>query len=186
MEDKALTTISEMIASRGSNNTGIINLGSLLDDTRMYSIDNHLIIFCTKTRCSERDLLAYIQYLTENPHTSLIIVTLSGSSEKVLKTLCDHLSTRDTSYVQLFNIRNLQFNYSQHVKVPRHRIVGENEISEILKTTQCKTPELFRKIWCQDPMAKWIGARPSDIIEVTGMCMTSAENKHYLYCIAEL
>jgi hypothetical protein len=58
MEDKALATIGEMVSSRGSQTTSVVNLGSLLDDTRMYSIDNHLIIFCTKTRCSERDLLS--------------------------------------------------------------------------------------------------------------------------------
>jgi DNA-directed RNA polymerase subunit H (RpoH/RPB5) len=88
--------------------------------------------------------------------------------------------------VQLFEIRHLQMQYGRHVKVPKHRIVATTELEEILKATNAKTPSVFRKIDSQDPMAKWTGARPGDVLEVTGMCETSVENKRYLFCMADV
>jgi hypothetical protein len=35
-------------------------------------------------------------------------------------------------------------------------------------------------------MARWVGARPGDVLEVTGMCEVSVENKRYLFCIANV
>jgi DNA-directed RNA polymerase subunit H (RpoH/RPB5) len=40
-------------------------------------------------------------------------------------------------------------------------------------------------ILSQDAMAKYLGARPGDVVEVTGMCDTSAENKRWRICVAE-
>ena len=45
---------------------------------------------------------------------------------------------------------------------------------------------LLPKIDCQDPMAKWIGARPGDVVEITGLCEASCENKRYRYCVADV
>jgi DNA-directed RNA polymerase subunit H (RpoH/RPB5) len=42
------------------------------------------------------------------------------------------------------------------------------------------------KIDSQDPMAKWIGARPSDVIEVVGLCESSGLNRRYRLCVADV
>jgi hypothetical protein len=42
------------------------------------------------------------------------------------------------------------------------------------------------KIDSQDPMAKWIGARPSDVIEVLGLCESSGLNRRYRLCLADV
>jgi DNA-directed RNA polymerase subunit H (RpoH/RPB5) len=34
-------------------------------------------------------------------------------------------------------------------------------------------------------MAKYLGARPGDVVEVLGMCETSGENKRWRICVAE-
>jgi DNA-directed RNA polymerase subunit H (RpoH/RPB5) len=55
-----------------------------------------------------------------------------------------------------------------------------------MKQENAKSLSVFRKIDSQDAMAKWVGARPGDLLEVTGMCETSIENKRYLFCMADV
>ena len=74
----------------------------------------------------------------------------------------------------------------QHVKVPKHRVILPDELDDVLRESNVKTPTLFSKIDSQDPMARWIGARPGDVVEITGMCESSVENKRYRFCMADV
>ena len=185
MEDRALSTLKVMLTERGLKGE-IETLGSDLADAKLYSFGTVLIVFSTKTRVSANDLSAFIKYSQEKSHSSsLIIVAYSKPSDAVLLALRDHISQKDVPLVQLFEIRHLQLLYGHHKKVPKHRILKDAEINEIFKTPATKET-LYRKIDSQDPMAKWVGARPGDILEVTGMCETSAENKRHLFCMADV
>jgi DNA-directed RNA polymerase subunit H (RpoH/RPB5) len=187
MEERALSTLKVILTERGLTGEKFETVSSTIDETKMYSFGGILIIFSTKARISEKDLNTFIEYASENQYGSgIIIVGLSRPSETVLNALRNHVNQPDVPLVQLFEIRHLQFQYGRHVKVPRHRIVATSELEAILKATNSKTPTVFRKIDSQDPMAKWTGARPGDVLEVTGMCETSVENKRYLFCMADV
>ena len=187
MEERALSTLREILTARGFKAEKFDSIGSSIDDTKMYTFGGVLIIFSMKSRVTEKDLMTFVEYSKENNHNSgIIVIGLSRPSDTVLGALRNYISNRDTPLVQLFDIRHLQFDISKHVKVPKHRLVAEQELPDILKACNVEKPSLFRKIDSQDPMAKWIGARPGDVIEVTGMCETSAENKRYLFCLADV
>jgi DNA-directed RNA polymerase subunit H (RpoH/RPB5) len=187
MEERALSTLTEILRARGFTAEKFDPIGSSIDETKIYTFGGMLIIFSTKPRVSDRDLTAFIEYAKDNNHTSgIIIVSMSRPSETVLASLRTYISNREVPLVQIFELRHLQFNISKHVKVPKHRLVESQEIPDILKACNVDKPNLFRKIDSQDAMAKWIGARPGDVVEVTGMCETSAENKHYLFCMADV
>ena len=102
-----------------------------------------------------------------------------------MKVLINHNNDRDNVYVQIFEIRSLGFNISKHRKVPQHRIVTDREKPDIIKSYNLKSVEQMPKILSQDAMAKFIGARPGDVVEVMGLCETSADNLRYRYCVAE-
>jgi DNA-directed RNA polymerase subunit H (RpoH/RPB5) len=186
MEDRALATLKAMLNERGL--TGEIeSIGSKLDDAKLYSFAGILVIFSTKTRISEKDLNIFIEYANENKYSNgSIIIGLSRPSDAVLTALRTHINQRDVPPIWVFELRHLQFRYGNHIKVPKHRIVDSKELVEILQKTNAKTPSVFRKIDSQDPMAKWVGARPGDVLEVTGMCESSVENKRYLFCMADV
>jgi DNA-directed RNA polymerase subunit H (RpoH/RPB5) len=187
MEESALATLKVILTERGIKGNNFDSLSSNLDDTKVYTFGGILIIFSTKARISEKDLNVFIDYASENSYSSgTIVVGLSHLSEAVIMALRNHVNQKDVPLLQVFEIRHLQLLYGHHVKVPKHRIVANNEIEDILKATNAKDPSVFRKIDSQDPMAKWVGARPGDILEVTGMCETSAENKRYLFCMADV
>ena len=186
MEQKALDTLKEILVARGVRGETFESLSGP-DETKLYTFGGVLIIFSTKARVTERDLTSFLEYATENNHNGgIVIVALSKPSDSVLAALRAHISKPDAPLVQIFEIRHLQFNIAKHVKVPKHRLVTPQELPEILKQTNVKDPSYFRKIDSQDPMAKWVGARPNDVLEVTGMCETSAENKRYLFCMADV
>jgi len=187
MEERALSTLKVILTERGVAGDNFEAVSSNLDDTKMYSFAGILIVFSTKARISEKDLNSFIEFASENSYSSgTIIVGLSRLSEAVINALRNHVNQKDIPLVQVFEIRHLQLLYGHHVKVPKHRIVASNEMEGILKATNAKDPSVFRKIDSQDPMAKWTGARPGDVLEVTGMCETSAENKRYLFCMADV
>ena len=187
MEERALSTLTEILTARGFRAEKFDSIGSSIDETKMYAFGGMLVIFSTKARVTEKDLFTFIEFAKENSYgNGLIIVSMSRPSDTVLAALRNYISSSEVPLVQIFELRHLQFNISKHVKVPKHRLVTEDEIPNILKANNVDKPNLFRKIDSQDPMAKWIGARPGDLVEVTGMCETSAENKRYLFCMADV
>jgi DNA-directed RNA polymerase subunit H (RpoH/RPB5) len=187
MEERALATLNEILTARGITADKFDPVGSSIDETKMYTFGGVLIIFSTKSSVNEKNLMGFIEFAGENGYNSgIIVVSMSRPSDAVLTGLRNYISNRDAPLVQIFELRHLQFNIAKHVKVPKHRLVTAAELPDILKANNVETPNLFRKIDSQDAMAKWIGARPGDVIEVTGMCETSAENKRYLFCMADV
>jgi DNA-directed RNA polymerase subunit H (RpoH/RPB5) len=187
MEERALTTLAEMLTARGFKADKFDPIGSSIDETKLYTYGGMLIVFSTKSRVTEKDLTTFIEFSKENNYgNGIIVVSMSRPSDTVLTGLRNYISNTEVPLVQIFELRHLQFNISKHVKVPKHRLVSQDELPDILKANNVDKPNLFRKIDSQDAMAKWIGARPGNVIEVTGMCETSAENKRYLFCMADV
>jgi DNA-directed RNA polymerase I, II, and III subunit RPABC1 len=187
MEDIALATIKEILIARGRNNTDFEPVGGSPDETKMYTFDSILIIFSTKTRVTEKELNNFLKFAAENNHTSgILVATPSRPSEMVLNILRNHINDPENPLVQIFELRHLQFDISKHRKVPRHRIITNDEKNEVLKEFNISDSSYLPKIDSQDPMAKWIGARPSDVIEVVGLCESSGLNRRYRLCVADV
>jgi DNA-directed RNA polymerase subunit H (RpoH/RPB5) len=187
MEERALSTLKVILTERGVIADKFDSLASNLDDTKLYTFGNILIIFSTKARISEKDLNTFIEYASEGNYSNgTIIVGMSRPSEAVLNSLRSHIAQPDVPLLHVFEIRHLQIQYGKHHKVPKHRIVNVSELPDILKRENTSSPSVFRKIDSQDAMAKWVGARPGDVLEVVGMCESSVENKRYLFCMADV
>jgi DNA-directed RNA polymerase I, II, and III subunit RPABC1 len=185
-EEIALSTLQEMLTSRGLVADKFELVPSSLDGTKMYSFAGVLLIFSTKTRVSEKELNNFLSFASENNFASgIIIVSPSRPSESVMKVLISHNADRENVYVQIFEIRKLGFNITKHRKVPHHRICNENEKPAIIKNYNLKSLDQCPKILSQDAMAQFIGARPGDLVEVVGLCETSADDLRYRYCVAE-
>lgn len=186
-EQRALITLKAVLEKRGFKGEKFETIGQALDETKMYSLDGMLIIFSMKSRVSERDLQSYIEYSKENRYgAGIIVVTYTKPSEATLAFLRLYISDRQNPLVQIFEIRHLQFDISKHRKVPAHRIISDEERTEMMKEFHVKDPIMLPKIDSQDAMARWIGARPGDVIEVIGMCETSVDNRRYRYCLADV
>lgn len=184
MEERALETLKDMLTMRGIKSEKFEPVGNPLDETRMYTFGGVLIVFSEKTRLTPAEFKNILAYASENNHTSgTIIITLTKVSESVTELLRTHLANKENTLVQMFYISHLNFDISKHRKVPKHRLLTQDEVTKLMKTYNIDNLKQLPKIDSQDAMARWIGARPGDVVEITGLCVSSAENKRYRYCV---
>ena len=186
MEARYLQTLQEILTDRGIKAEKFEQVGAPMDETRMYTFGGILIVFSEKTRLTPSEFKNIVTYASENNHTSgTIIVTLSKAPESVVELIRQHISNKDNFLVQLFYISHLNFDISKHRKVPKHRLISFEECQNQLKKQGKYVKELkeLPKIDSQDAMARWIGARPGDVIEITGLCVASGYNERYRCCV---
>jgi DNA-directed RNA polymerase subunit H len=186
-EDRALDNLKSLLIARGFKGDGFETVTNALDETTMYTFDGMFIIFSNKSRVSEKDMNNFLTYASDNNHTNgMIVVTISKSSEAVLSFIRDYISKSENMLIQLFEIRKLQIDIHRHRDVPKHRILPQEERVAMMKKFNIKNPTECPWIDSQDAMAKWIGARPGDIIEISGLDEASALNTRYRYCLANV
>jgi DNA-directed RNA polymerase I, II, and III subunit RPABC1 len=188
MEEKALETLKAMLISRQKKVEQIETLGNSLDDTRMYNLGGVLIIFSDKGRMTDGVLKAYIQFCEDNSYTNGVIIILATSpSDNILEIVRTHNSNPKNQLMQIFNIRYLQFDISTHRKVPHHRIMDDEEIN-ILQKKMNLTDLKLQLPWIdsQDAMAKWLGARTGDVIEISRLSESAGDSKYYRYCVSNV
>jgi DNA-directed RNA polymerase subunit H (RpoH/RPB5) len=184
MEERALETLKSMLTARGIKAETFEPVGNQLDETRMYVFGGVLIVFSEKTRLTPAEFKNILAYASENNHTAgTIIITLSKAPESVVEILRHYLANKENTLVQMFYISHLNFDISKHRKVPKHRLLTEAETTKLMKAYNIANLKSLPKIDSQDAMARWIGARPGDVVEITGLCVSSAENKRYRYCV---
>jgi DNA-directed RNA polymerase subunit H len=186
MEEKALVTLKSMLESRGLTIGEPEALASVLDETRMYKLGEVLIIFSDKSRINEANLSSYIKFSTENGYTNgTIVVSVIPSSEKITNTVRSYINKKENSLLQLFDILRLQTDISKHRKYVPHRILSNQEVQLLEKKFAITKPrEQLAWIDSQDAAAKWIGARPGDIVEVIRFSESAGDSRSWRYCVA--
>jgi DNA-directed RNA polymerase subunit H len=187
MEARALETLKTIFKYRGIEDIRYDSVTAPLADTHMYVYGGVLVVFSEKARVSDKDLTNIIEFADNNGYNNgSVIVSDAHPSAAVLTRLRRHVADPEHKLVQIFELRHLQFDISQHRKVPKHRILMSDELESVLKEFHASSPEQFPKIDCQDPMAKWIGARPGNVIEVLGLCESSGNNRRYRLCVEDV
>jgi DNA-directed RNA polymerase subunit H (RpoH/RPB5) len=186
MEDKAIEILQVMLSRRGLK-TDLERIAQ--DDLEManvYIIGPALVIFSQKQRTlTERDITGYLNYRVkaENEEKPMIIVAMASPSENVLR----FIKTLSSKKVQVFHIKQLQFDLTTHRYAMPHRILKDEERTAILEAYNVTKPEdQLPWIDSQDAMAKWIGAVPGDIIEVTRHSDVAGRVPYYRYCVEDV
>jgi len=188
MEDRALATLKDMLIARSFKVDAPESLGNPLDDTRMYNLGGVLVIFSEKSRINESNLNSYTNFASENNYTNgLIIVSQIPSSDSILNLVRDYINIEKNPMLQIFDIRRLQTDITKHRKFVSHRIISPKEVS-ILEKKFNLTNVKNQLPWIdsQDAGAKWVGARPGDIIEVMRYSESSGATPYYRYCVANV
>lgn len=87
--------------------------------------------------------------------------------------------------LQIFELRELQFNIAKHVLVPKHRLIPSNDdsIPIIFQKLGIKSRSQLPVILKSDPMAKFLNAKTGDLVEITRYSPTSGEHTFYRICV---
>ncbi|RLG25421.1 DNA-directed RNA polymerase subunit H [Methanosarcinales archaeon] len=73
---------------------------------------------------------------------------------------------------------HIGFSILDHIMVPEHRVLDDDEIEEILSKYNIEKEKLS-KILTSDPVIKEIGANAGDVVEITRKSETTGESKFY-------
>lgn len=182
--ENALEILRTMLGRRGLDTKTDRIVTEDLDKANIYTIGKVLVVFSQKDKLLERDITTFMTFANANEYTTgVIIVALSPPSENVLKAVKNMSKDR----VQLFHIRQLQFDITTHRMAMPHRVLKEEERNVVFKTYNVTKPEdQLPWIDSQDTMIKWIGAVPGDIIEVTRHSDVAGRQLYYRYCVADV
>jgi DNA-directed RNA polymerase subunit H (RpoH/RPB5) len=184
MEDRALETLQTMLARRGLD-TKVDRLATEdVERANLYTIGDILVVFSQKDRgILDRDITKFIDFAGTNGYKNgIIIVSLTPLSENVLKVAKSYSKDK----VQFFHIRQLQFDITTHRLAVPHRILKEDERTAVFEKFKITKPDQLPSIDSQDPMAKWIGAVPGDIIEVLRHSDVAGQQLYYRHCVEDV
>jgi DNA-directed RNA polymerase subunit H (RpoH/RPB5) len=197
-----------MLKSRGINTDDAKNIESDFGNVTKY--DNVLVI-SGRFRVSEKDLTNIVNLVEENGASTGIIIVQVPPSETIVNAV-SNLSNK----IQLFHTAQLSVDITKHRKVPSHRIMSGEEIEKMFEKFHISIPSITKKIqedkivldvdlpflqqlgmkhkeymplpyiWVQDAQARWIGAKPGDIIEIMRKSETSGSTPYYRFCVANV
>jgi len=185
-EDKALETLRIMLGRRGLDTKTDRVVTDALEKVNLYTIGGQLVVFSQKDKgLTDRDVTKILDFADSNNYTNgVILVALVPPSENMLKTI--KALTKDRM-LQFFHIRQLRFDITTHRMAMPHRILKDDEKTEIFKRYNVNKPEeQLPWIDSQDPMVKWIGGRPGDVIEILRHSDVAGAQPYYRYCVPDV
>ena len=113
---------------------------------------------------------------------TLLIITKDEMNDTLMATL-KHVWETDKIFIVVQNIKRLQFNIHDHVLVPPHRVISDDE-RKVVKTKYNITDDTqFPDISRFDPVAQAICLRPGQICEITRPSKTAIQSIYYRLCI---
>jgi DNA-directed RNA polymerase subunit H (RpoH/RPB5) len=126
------------------------------------------------------DLFNLDEVLTKED--TLMIITNDEMNE-TLSNLLKHIWEQEGILIINISIKRLQYNILDHVLVPPHRILSNDEVVEIKKRYNILENGQFPDISRFDPVAQVIGIRPGQVCEIIRPSKSSITEKYYRICI---
>jgi len=113
---------------------------------------------------------------------TLYIIIKDNVNETLINELKD-IWERDGIFIVIENIKYLQFNILNHVLVPPHNIMKENDVKNIMTKYNINDKSQFPDISRFDPVARAIGLRPGQVCHIIRPSKTAIETNYYRICV---
>ena len=183
---KALNTLVEMLEYRHDfDNSKFVNsfinenLSDFLSRKTIFHVDhdNKLrLIFHTGTKFKGSD----VKKLFEDVDFKLYILIIQEQATNINMKGIEEMKLN----IQVFDVRELQFNITRHSLVPKHEIVkDETIINEILIKFKIKQKIQLPILLKTDAMARFLNAQSGDLVKITRYSPSSGDNIIYRYCV---
>jgi DNA-directed RNA polymerase subunit H (RpoH/RPB5) len=179
---RTFITVKEML---GDRNIEIDNLDSISDNEltimskkfNIFSLDitpTFKIIYYLNNKFKINDLKKFIE-----DNDKIIIIF----KEKINNLNIKNLKELNVVGLETFTIKELLFNISRHDLVPKHEIITDSEVKEMMDMYQIKQKSQLPIILRTDPMAKYLDVKSGDVVKVTRISPSAGETIVYRYCV---
>jgi DNA-directed RNA polymerases I, II, and III subunit RPABC1 len=119
--------------------------------------------------------------LNEND-TIILVIRDKLSNPDQLEQHFENIYSKSKVFVQLFNLDMLMYNVTKHVIVPKHELLNEAEINEVLLKYNLENLNQLPLILKTDPVAKYHGMKISDVFRIIRPSETAGVYTSYRYC----
>lgn len=179
---KSYITLKEMFVDRGIetemlNAISDVELNIMSKVNKIFSIqvnEKTKIVYYINSKFKIGDLK---KYFIDDEHIILVF------KEKINNLNIKNLKEQTNVTIEIFMMKELQYNISKHTLVPKHMIVHDSEeIDSILDTYRLKKNQL-PIILKADPMARYLDVKVGDIVKVTRNSPSAGEAIVYRFCV---
>ena len=112
----------------------------------------------------------------------LIIICDDDANDNILAKV-KYLFEHDGIYVNIFNIKRLQFNILEHEIVPESRVLDSEEAEKLKTQYNLKDLKQLPEISRFDPQAQAMCVRPGQVCEFKRKSVTALTTNYYLVCV---
>lgn len=102
-----------------------------------------------------------------------------GSKEDSVQTVVNRCYLSGM-FIQIYGLENFNINIAEHQLVPKHTLLTDKQIQEVVDKYKSGADQL-PKIKREDPMAKYVGARPGNVIKIDTFNPTNGTEPLYRY-----
>lgn len=85
--------------------------------------------------------------------------------------------------LQFFHMKNLMFNPTKHKLVPKHTKLTADEITEVMTKYLIKGKAQMPYILRNDVIAKWLGLKQGDVVQIDRYNENSGVSYYYRVCV---
>ena len=126
------------------------------------------------------DLFILTETLKKND--TLYIIIKDNVNETLINEL-KHIWEHDGIFIVIENIKCLQFNILNHVLVPQHNVIKEEEVKDVMTKYNITDKVQFPDISRFDPVSRAICLRPGQVCHIIRPSKTAIETNYYRICV---
>jgi DNA-directed RNA polymerase subunit H (RpoH/RPB5) len=123
----------------------------------------------------------YTSHFQDNKNIYILVLDRKNLNQIESTKLYNLVGKDKFEKIEVFDIKELQFNISRHVLVPKHEKIDNGH--SILSQYNLSNPTQLPIILHTDPMAKYLGLKPGDYVKITRVSQVSGIHIIYRYCI---
>jgi DNA-directed RNA polymerase subunit H (RpoH/RPB5) len=183
----SLRTVAEMLRDRATPGVGDLidrceHPGAFLDSNSKLTFafeapEASLMVVCDTS--SKFKVATIKKFLDAEGYSKFIVVAREKPSSNAVKTMSEY---SDKS-IQFFEMKELVFNVTKHCLVPKHEIVPDASIKSILEAYRIKHRTQLPLIYASDPVARYLGLAPGQVVRVTRTSAACGETFAYRCCV---
>ena len=126
------------------------------------------------------DLFIVEEVLTKGD--TLLVVVKDEVNETLINNV-KHIWESEKIFIILQPLQRLQFNILEHVYVPSHQVLSEDEKIDIKNKYNIMNDYEFPELSRFDPVAQAIGIRPGQVCKIIRASKTAIEAPYYRICV---
>lgn len=126
------------------------------------------------------DLFTLEEILTKKD--DLIVIMKDEPNDTIRKTLTD-IWEKDGIFINVINIKRLQYNILNHQLVPQHIVLTHEEAAEIKKKYNILDDNQIPDISRFSPVSQVIGLRPGELCRIYRPSKTAIKAEFYRICL---